>query len=352
MSTRTGESRRWKLAIVGCGGAAFGIHLPLLTAHPAFEVVAVADREVSRAWEAARRFAVPHFAADATEVLDEADMLLVLTGVHEPLVELALKQGKHVFTEKPLSLDVTRTEELRRRALQAGLLLEVGAMRAYDPSLHTLLETISAGKINGGVLIKADGADQTTRADFLPAGFTPYTFDADPAPLLPSGLDGHRARVLQVLLWQGYHQLTALTVICPKLTALACVTTPGVGTLHALIHGGGAVFTMIITGASAGIYRDEIYLDVGDRTETLTFAPPYLAGLSGSGERQAHRVFASMWGGIDVRLRRAHGLPVLGAEPSWQRTDSAELAERVERLALELAVLASVSNCVERRLIV
>ncbi|MEV4093022.1 Gfo/Idh/MocA family protein [Streptosporangium saharense] len=351
MSTGTGESRRWKLAIVGCGGAAFGIHLPLLTAHPAFEVVAVADREVRRAWEAARRFAVPRFATDVAEVLDETDMLLVLTGVHESLVELALKAGKHVFTEKPLSLDAARTSDLRRRALQAGLLLEVGAMRAYDPSLHTLLETIQAGKISGGVLIKADGADQAARADFLPAGFVPYTFDADPAPLLPSGLDEHRARVLRVLLWQGYHQLTALTVICPELTALACVTTPGVGTLHALVRGGDAVFTVIVTGASTGIYRDEIYLDAGDRTEILTFASPYLTGLPGTGE---HRAFASMWGGIDIRLRRAHGHPALGAEPVWQRMDSAELAERVERLALELATLASIPNATvpraERRL--
>ncbi|MGW4424532.1 Gfo/Idh/MocA family protein [Streptosporangium sp. NPDC004631] len=359
MNTGTGERRRWRLAIAGCGGAAFGIHLPLLATHPAFEVMAVADREVDRAWEAARRFAVPRFATNVVEVLDEADMLLVLTGVHEPLIELALETGTHVFTEKPLSLNAGRTAELRQQALRAGLLLEVGAMRAYDPALHALLETVPAGKINGGVLTKADGTDQAARAAFLPAGFAPYTFGADPPPSLPARLDAHRMRVLQVLLWQGYHQLTTLAVICPELTALACVTTLGVGTLHALVRGGDAVFTVIITGASTGIYRDEIHLDIGNRSETLAFASPYLTGLSGGeGQQKAgspHRAFASMWSGIDVRLRRASGLPVLGAEPVWQQVGSTELAERIERLALDLALLASIPNetvpLMERRLL-
>lgn len=362
-----GGRHRWRLAVAGCGGAAFGLHLPLLTAHPAFEVVAVTDREPARAQEAARRFAAPRVASDVAEMLAGADMLLVLTGVHEPLIELALDAGVHVFTEKPLSLDAGRTSALRRRALLAGLLLEVGAMRAYDPALHILLETIPAREIRNGVLIKADGADRAARAAFLPAGFAPYTFGDDPPSSPPVGLDAYQLRVLQLLLWQGYHQLTVLAVICPELTALACVTTPEATTVHALVRGGDAVFTVIITGAPAGVYRDETHLDSGSRSATITFASPYLAsGATRLSYRPARNEesrtaeplngpFTCMWDSIDARLRRAACLPDLGLRPAQEHPDSVELAERVERLATELAALASVPNetthSLERRLL-
>ncbi|MET9154417.1 Gfo/Idh/MocA family oxidoreductase [Streptomyces griseoflavus] len=55
-------------------------------------------------------------------------------GVHEDLIEEALDAGVHVVTEMPACLDVVRTRKLATRARDAGLLLEVGAMRAHDPA--------------------------------------------------------------------------------------------------------------------------------------------------------------------------------------------------------------------------
>ena len=49
----------WRVAVAGCGAAAFGIHLPILAAHPAFEVIGVCDRDPRRARVAAHRFGIP-----------------------------------------------------------------------------------------------------------------------------------------------------------------------------------------------------------------------------------------------------------------------------------------------------
>ncbi|MEU6603273.1 Gfo/Idh/MocA family protein [Streptomyces flaveolus] len=131
--------RPWRLAVAGCGAAAFGLHLPLLTASDAFDVIAVADRDPARARTAQKQFAVPRTATRVGDLLTDADVLVILTGVHEDLIEEALDAGVHVVTEKPVCLDVVRTRKLTARARDTGLLLEVGAMRAHDPALHTAL---------------------------------------------------------------------------------------------------------------------------------------------------------------------------------------------------------------------
>ncbi|MEU3106203.1 Gfo/Idh/MocA family oxidoreductase [Streptomyces griseoflavus] len=41
---------------------------------------------------------------------------VILTGVHEDLIEEALDAGVHVVTEKPVYLDVVRTRKLVTRA--------------------------------------------------------------------------------------------------------------------------------------------------------------------------------------------------------------------------------------------
>ncbi|MFJ3867658.1 Gfo/Idh/MocA family protein [Streptomyces nigra] len=123
--------RPWRIAVAGCGAAAFGLHLPVLTSSDAFDVIAVADRDPARARTAQKRFAVPRtaqkrFAVPRTahrvgDLLSDADVLVILTGVHEDLIEEALDAGIHVVTEKPVCLDVVRTRKLAAQARDAGL---------------------------------------------------------------------------------------------------------------------------------------------------------------------------------------------------------------------------------------
>ncbi|ANP51905.1 putative dehydrogenase [Streptomyces griseochromogenes] len=137
MTPTTG--RPWRLAAAGCGASAFGLHLPRLAASDEFDVIAVADRDPARAHIAQQCFAVPRTANRDGGLLTDADVLVILTGVHDSFIEEALDAGVHVVTEKPVCLDAVRTRKLAARAKDAGLLLEVGAMRARDPALHAAL---------------------------------------------------------------------------------------------------------------------------------------------------------------------------------------------------------------------
>lgn len=66
---------------------------------------------------------------------------------HHDIAENALKSGKHVFVEKPLSLNHTDGEILVRLASDKGKILFVGHILNYHPAVVRLKEMIREGKI-------------------------------------------------------------------------------------------------------------------------------------------------------------------------------------------------------------
>ena len=66
--------------------------------------------------EDARAYGIPEFTTDYTEVLarDDVDAVLVLTAMqmHGEITRAALKAGKHVLVEKPMSMDLAEAAEL------------------------------------------------------------------------------------------------------------------------------------------------------------------------------------------------------------------------------------------------
>jgi predicted dehydrogenase len=329
------SGRTWRLAAAGCGAAAFGIHLPVLAAHPDFEVIAVHDREPARAEAAAWQFGIPAVAAGTGDLLRDADMLLVLTGAHDSLIRDGLAAGCHVFTEKPVTLDVTRTKALRQQARDAGLLLEVGAMRACDPALHALLTTVPGPA--GGWLVKADGADAEARKRILPDGFAPYTFAADPPPALPHGLGDRQSAALKVLLWEGYHLLTALAVALPGASAAGCALDSETQAVHATVTDpAGHLYTVVIGRPPAGTFTEQVHLTGDGSSATLDFPPPYspspacLTASDGTTAAAFASPFTCMWTEISRHLSGGPGA-----------SGSGDLAEKVEQLALDLALKVS-----------
>ncbi|MFF7603137.1 Gfo/Idh/MocA family protein [Streptomyces mirabilis] len=331
----TPTTRPHRLAVAGCGAAAFGLHLPLLASSDAFEVVTVADRDTGRARTAAQRFAIPRVATKTRDLLDGADMLVILTGVHEDLIETALDAGTHVFTEKPVGLDVTRTRMTAARAAEAGLLLEVGAMRAHDPALHAALAAVP--EPTGGWLIKADGADEAARRSLLPPGFAPYTFADDPPQSIPDHLEDHQVTALQILLWQGYHLLTSLVLGAPGATPAACTLDAAGQSIHAYLYGPhGEPYTLVIGATPPGRFLEQIHFADASDAATVDFARPYeppgTTRVTTSSEQQDGfgDPFAAMWQATAARLSAQH--------PADLPT-SADLAVRVEDLALALAAI-------------
>jgi predicted dehydrogenase len=77
------------------------------------------------------------------------DAVVIATAVrtHHPLAVAALKAGKHVFVEKPLSASVAEAEEMNALAREKGLTLMVGHTFLYSAPVRKIKEIVDRGDI-------------------------------------------------------------------------------------------------------------------------------------------------------------------------------------------------------------
>ncbi len=107
---------------IGMAGSQFAAHLHLHNYRPLrgskAEITAIVSRSKARAEEAARTFAIPFVADDFQALLDRKDVdavdLCVPTDLHHEFIVRAVRAGKHVICEKPLTgyFGKDRPEEL------------------------------------------------------------------------------------------------------------------------------------------------------------------------------------------------------------------------------------------------
>lgn len=133
-----------RIAVIGAGGIASGIHLPVLSRLETVEITAVCDSIKERAEKAAKTFHIPKIYSLYSEMLQSCDVdaVFVLTQPDQ-LFRIAsdcLHAGKHVFMEKPMGITVFQANSLREYAIKNKRILHVGFNRRYIP---LIVETVS-----------------------------------------------------------------------------------------------------------------------------------------------------------------------------------------------------------------
>lgn len=127
------------VGIVGCGqiGAMYAHHLDALGPH---RLVCV-DTDRPRAEKLAQEVTSASVADSVGELVSHGcDAALVTAGTtgHPELVEALVEAGVPTLCEKPLAIDVPRTEALGRLAELRGVPLWVGFQRHFDPGFADL----------------------------------------------------------------------------------------------------------------------------------------------------------------------------------------------------------------------
>jgi myo-inositol 2-dehydrogenase/D-chiro-inositol 1-dehydrogenase len=74
--------------------------------------------------------------------------------LHAGMVEQAARAGKHVFCEKPLSIDLASGERAAALATAAGVILQVGFQRRFDPDFVEARRLIGAGELGDLLLLR------------------------------------------------------------------------------------------------------------------------------------------------------------------------------------------------------
>src|ERR1035437_5474089 len=107
---------RVRVALIGGGSMASNYHHPSLASLPDVELVAICDLIPEKAARAAERFQIPAVYSDYRRMPAEVEpqafsALIPPMYLYEPALEV-LKQGRHLFVEKPLSLTIHQARML------------------------------------------------------------------------------------------------------------------------------------------------------------------------------------------------------------------------------------------------
>ena len=148
-----------RVGVIGLGGIAQVVHLPILKQLSGVEVKAVCDLDMQKAGAIATRFEVPLFFRDPAAVfaLEDIDAVMVLTPTHAhmALATAALKARKHVLVEKPIARSVTEAKRMVSAAEDAKRFLMVAMNHRYRPDSILLKKLIEAGELGDIYKIRA-----------------------------------------------------------------------------------------------------------------------------------------------------------------------------------------------------
>ncbi|HEY0385612.1 MAG TPA: Gfo/Idh/MocA family oxidoreductase, partial [Pyrinomonadaceae bacterium] len=131
-----GQQGSVRLGLIGAGLYAKAMLLPpLKTAGVEFKTIATASGVSAR--DIAAKYHFERLAADATAVIEDDDVNLVLVAtrhdLHAELVRQALLRGRHVFVEKPLALTEEELEQVVAAARESEGQVMVGFNRRFSP---------------------------------------------------------------------------------------------------------------------------------------------------------------------------------------------------------------------------
>ncbi len=114
-------------------------------------LVAVADVDEASAVECAREFGAVSAGVDYRAVLDDQSIDAVAvcssTDTHAEIIEAAADAGKHIFCEKPISLDLSAIDRALAGVEAAGVALQIGFNRRFDANYRRLRDAVVDGEI-------------------------------------------------------------------------------------------------------------------------------------------------------------------------------------------------------------
>lgn len=110
----------------------------------------VVDKNESTARKIGEKLDVP-WSTSLDSILDDRSVLGVViatrTDSHPELVQAVAKAGKHVFCEKPVGLDLASTLRAVQAATDAGIRLQVGFHRRFDPDWVEVRRRVETGDL-------------------------------------------------------------------------------------------------------------------------------------------------------------------------------------------------------------
>lgn len=130
---------------------------------PGLKVLAVADIFEKSAREVASQLEIPIAEKDYRVLLENNDIDAVVicssTDTHAQIISEAAQAGKHIFCEKPIALDIDKIDQAIAAVKNAGIKLQVGFNRRFDPSFKKAKDLVEKGTIGTPHLVRITSRD-------------------------------------------------------------------------------------------------------------------------------------------------------------------------------------------------
>ena len=135
------------------------------------DLVAVADIDPKTSQEVAARYGIRDHYTDYQELLKREDIDAVVvvtpTATHAEVIKAAAAAGKHIFSEKPLAQSLAMCDAAIAAVSSAGVKLQLGFMRRFDPAYVMAKKKIAEGVIGTPVMFRSTSRDpKRTSLDF------------------------------------------------------------------------------------------------------------------------------------------------------------------------------------------
>jgi myo-inositol 2-dehydrogenase / D-chiro-inositol 1-dehydrogenase len=166
------SSTRLRVGIAGLGRLGRRHAENLAQRVPRAKLVAACSPVADERQWARESLGVERVYGDFGALLADADVdavfLVTPTSLHAEQIILALQAGKHVFCEKPLSLNLADCQRVAAHAAKhPQLKVMIGYGRRFDPSYRDAYDKIQSGSIGAPFLVRSQNLDMNDPSGFF-----------------------------------------------------------------------------------------------------------------------------------------------------------------------------------------
>ena len=132
-----------KAGVLGAGHLG-KIHLRLLEASEYYQLVGFYDTDTKNAKALAKEKGFTFFKS-AADLIDACDMIDIVTPTlyHHQMALKAIRAGKHIFIEKPITNSLDEAKEISQIAKENQVLGQVGHVERFNPAFKAVKDSIT-----------------------------------------------------------------------------------------------------------------------------------------------------------------------------------------------------------------
>ncbi len=139
--------KKFKAGVIGLGMGKG--HIDRFNAHPAVEVVAIADLDKELLAKIGEEKGIANLYDDPEKMIAEAGLDMVAIAVpnkfHKPLTISALRAGLDVICEKPMAMNAQEAEEMLEVSKETGNKLQINFSFRFTPQSYAMKKQVESG---------------------------------------------------------------------------------------------------------------------------------------------------------------------------------------------------------------